>query len=30
VEMDFKFLFNFGGDIDTPMITIDHYLSFFS
>jgi sec-independent protein translocase protein TatC len=30
LPMAFEFLFNFGGDIDTPMITIDHYLSFFS
>ncbi len=25
----FKYLFNFGGDVDKPMITIDQYLSFF-
>lgn len=30
LPMAFEFLFNFGGDIDKPMITIDHYLSFFS
>ncbi len=28
--MAFKFLMNFGGDIDKPMITIDHYLGFFT
>ncbi len=27
--MAFKFLMTFGGDIDKPMITIDHYLGFF-
>lgn len=27
--MAFKFLMNFGGNIDKPMITIDHYLGFF-
>jgi sec-independent protein translocase protein TatC len=27
--MAFKFLLNFGGDADKPMITIDAYLSFF-
>lgn len=25
----FEFLMTFGGDVDKPMITIDHYLSFF-
>lgn len=30
LPMAFKFLFSFGGDIDKPMITIDHYLSFFT
>ncbi|MBL7669897.1 MAG: twin-arginine translocase subunit TatC [Bdellovibrionaceae bacterium] len=30
LPMAFEFLFNFAGDIDKPMITIDHYLSFFS
>lgn len=28
--MAFKFLMNFGGDIDKPMITIEHYLGFFT
>lgn len=28
--MAFKFLMTFGGDIDKPMITIDHYLGFFT
>lgn len=26
----FQFLMTFGGDVDKPMITIDHYLSFFT
>lgn len=26
----FDFLMTFGGDVDKPMITIDHYLSFFT
>lgn len=30
LPMAFKFLMNFGGDIDKPMITIDHYLGFFT
>lgn len=28
LPMAFKFLMTFGGDIDKPMITIDHYLGF--
>lgn len=28
--MAFKFLMNFGGDVDKPMITIEHYLGFFT
>jgi sec-independent protein translocase protein TatC len=28
LPMAFKFLMNFGGTIDRPMITIDHYLGF--
>ena len=28
LPMAFKFLMNFGGDIDKPMITIEHYLGF--
>lgn len=28
LPMAFKFLMSFGGDIDKPMITIDHYLGF--
>lgn len=28
LPMAFKFLMNFGGDIDKPMITIDNYLGF--
>jgi sec-independent protein translocase protein TatC len=28
--MAFKFLMTFGGDIDKPMITIEHYLDFFT
>lgn len=28
--MAFKFLMSFGGDIDKPMITIEHYLDFFT
>lgn len=28
LPMAFKFLMNFGGSIDKPMITIDHYLGF--
>lgn len=27
--MTFDYLLGFGGDVDRPMITIDHYLSFF-
>ena len=30
LPMAFKFLMNFGGNVDKPMITIDHYLGFFS
>lgn len=30
LPMAFQFLFTYGGDIDKPMITIDHYLSFFA
>jgi sec-independent protein translocase protein TatC len=30
LPMAFHFLMTFGGDIDKPMITIDHYLSFFT
>lgn len=30
LPMAFDFLFTFGGDQDKPMITIDHYLDFFS
>lgn len=30
LPMAFKFLMNFGGDIDKPMITIEHYLGFFT
>lgn len=30
LPMAFKFLMNFGGDIDKPMITIDQYLGFFT
>lgn len=30
LPMAFHFLMNFGGDIDKPMISIDHYLGFFS
>ncbi|MCB0370526.1 MAG: twin-arginine translocase subunit TatC [Bdellovibrionales bacterium] len=30
LPMAFDFLFNFGGDLDKPMITIDRYLDFFS
>lgn len=30
LPMAFKFLMTFGGDIDKPMITIDHYLGFFT
>jgi sec-independent protein translocase protein TatC len=30
MPMAFKFLMNFGGDIDKPMITIDSYLGFFT
>lgn len=30
LPMAFKFLMNFGGDVDKPMITIDHYLGFFT
>lgn len=28
LPMAFKFLMNFGGNVDKPMITIDHYLGF--
>ena len=28
--MAFHFLMTYGGDVDKPMITIDHYLSFFT
>ncbi|MFZ3230146.1 MAG: twin-arginine translocase subunit TatC [Pseudobdellovibrio sp.] len=28
--MAFKFLMTFGGDVDKPMITIEHYLGFFT
>lgn len=28
LPMAFKFLMTFGGDVDKPMITIDHYLGF--
>lgn len=30
LPMAFKFLMTFGGDVDKPMITIDHYLGFFT
>lgn len=30
LPMAFKFLMTYGGDIDKPMITIDHYLGFFT
>lgn len=30
LPMAFKFLMNFGGSIDKPMITIDNYLGFFT
>lgn len=30
LPMAFKFLMTFGGDVDKPMITIDHYLDFFT
>ncbi|RYZ90214.1 MAG: twin-arginine translocase subunit TatC, partial [Proteobacteria bacterium] len=30
LPMAFKFLMTYGGDVDKPMITIDHYLSFFT
>ena len=30
LPMAFKFLMNFGGSVDKPMITIDHYLGFFT
>ncbi|MBC7742703.1 MAG: twin-arginine translocase subunit TatC [Bdellovibrionaceae bacterium] len=30
LPMAFKFLMTFGGTIDKPMITIDHYLGFFT
>lgn len=30
LPMAFKFLMTFGGDIDKPMITIDHYMGFFT
>ncbi|MCK6596907.1 MAG: twin-arginine translocase subunit TatC [Bdellovibrionaceae bacterium] len=30
LPMAFEFLFSFGGDQDKPMITIDHYLDFFT
>ncbi len=30
LPMAFHFLMNFGGDLDKPLITIDHYLGFFT
>jgi sec-independent protein translocase protein TatC len=30
LPMAFHFLMNYGGDVDKPMITIDHYLGFFT
>lgn len=30
LPMAFKFLMTFGGDVDKPMITIEHYLGFFT
>lgn len=30
LPMAFHFLMNFGGDVDKPMITIEHYLGFFT
>jgi len=30
LPMAFKFLMTFGGDVDKPMITIDHYMGFFT
>jgi sec-independent protein translocase protein TatC len=30
LPMAFEFLMNFGGSVDKPMITIDHYLGFFA
>ncbi len=30
LPMAFKFLMTYGGDVDKPMITIDHYLGFFT
>jgi len=30
LPMAFKFLMSFGGDIDKPMITIEHYMDFFT
>jgi sec-independent protein translocase protein TatC len=30
LPMAFKFLMTYGGDVDKPMITIDHYMSFFT
>lgn len=30
LPMAFNFLMNFGGSVDKPMITIDHYLGFFT
>lgn len=30
LPMAFKFLMNFGGDVDKPMISIDQYLGFFT
>jgi sec-independent protein translocase protein TatC len=30
LPMAFHFLMTYGGDVDKPMITIDHYLSFFT
>jgi len=30
LPMAFHFLMNYGGDIDKPMITIDHYMGFFT
>lgn len=30
LPMAFKFLMTYGGDVDKPMITIDHYMGFFT
>jgi sec-independent protein translocase protein TatC len=30
LPMAFKFLMNYGGDVDKPMISIEHYMGFFS